>query len=99
MFLKYNNNYVKQLKKNKKKQQNQTNIQPIYLPKSKMTFEVLGFTKINPKKPIKLMTDTIIYNGFFWFIANAILPMNSTNTITSIKYPLGGFIIFSSFMI
>ena len=37
---------------------------PTYFPNNKTTLEVLGFTKINPKKPIKLISVTNIYTGF-----------------------------------
>ena len=58
---------------------------PTYFPNNKITLEVFGFTKINPKNPIKPSIETIIKTGVSLMIDIAIPPKNSNKTINTIR--------------
>ena len=60
-------------------------IVPTYLPKSKITLDVFGFTKINPKKPIKPNNVGIKYIEFSCIITKTMPPKNNNRTTNNIK--------------
>ena len=58
---------------------------PTYLPKSKITFDVFGFTKIKPKKPKKPMAEAKRKIGVSLIIDIVIPPKNKSKTTNNIK--------------